>query len=601
MVRQPGVRASAGRRRSRRGVGVRRLRAARIAAATLCCSFSAAASGQALTFVDVTGASGISQPHSPAVLLEGGPNILGLMSSGGTIGDFDNDGDQDVFIVVGGKFPDALYINQGDGTFLNRAVEWNVSVKHMGLAAVAGDYDGDGWLDIFVTSGGLLGSIPIAGKNRLYRNTGRGSFEEVAAAAGVASASQVIFDGTGAAWGDYDVDGDLDLFVAAWIPTSVGNRLFRNNGNGTFTDVTAASQLNVAGMRGFSPRFVDMDGDRWPELLVAADFGTSRYFRNNRDGTFTDVTARSGTGVDDNGMGQTVGDLDNDGDLDWYVTSIWATGWNPETPGTGNMLYWNGGDHSFVEGATPAGVYDGGWGWGTDSVDLDHDGWLDLVATNGWQAYPDFMADPTRVWLNTGSSAFVDVANDCGLVHTTVGRGLLTFDFDLDGDRDVLIFAYKEKPTLFRNDLILSPATRWLTIALDTTGARRNAPNGVGAMVRVLTPNGAYLRFIDAGMNYQSQSEMTAHVGVGAAESADVRVEWPDGTASLVRDVPTNQRVTIASGERSDLDGDGTVGARDLAILLGVWGTIDASDLRDLTADGTVDTVDLSVLLENWS
>jgi hypothetical protein len=558
------------------------------------------AAAQVTTFTEVGVASGITVSHAPAALLEGGANILGQMSAGGTVGDFDNDGDQDIFIVVGGKSADALYINQGDGTFVNRAVDWGVSVKHMGLCAVAGDYDGDGWLDLFVTSGGLLGGPPVAGKNRLYRNTGLNSFEEVAAAAGVQYASSGAFDGTGAAWGDYDIDGDLDLFVAGWLPAAACNRLFRNEGNGTFTNVTAAAGIVAPGMRGFSPRFADMDGDRWPELLVAADFGTSRYFRNNRDGTFTDITAASGTGIDDNGMGQTVGDLDNDGDLDWYVTSIYSMS-NPEVPGTGNMLYWNGGQHSFAEGSVPAGVNQGGWGWGTDAVDIDHDGWLDLLATNGWQSWPEFLSDPTRVWLNGRDSTFIEIASACGLEETAVDRGLLSFDYDDDGDRDVLIFRYKDKPKLYRNDLVAGPAANWLTVALDTHGSRSNAPNGIGATVRVVTADGTRMRHVDAGMNYQSQSEMTAHFGVAGDDLVDVRVDWPDGTATLLRDVRASQRLTIASGERSDVDGDGAVGPRDLAVLLAAWGAIDATDHRDLNADGGVDAQDLAVLFANWT
>ncbi|MBL9148479.1 MAG: VCBS repeat-containing protein [Phycisphaerae bacterium] len=578
------------------------LRAASLATAAglVVVAIAAPARAQVTTFTEVAGISGINVAHAPAALLEGGANILGQMSAGGTIGDFDNDGDQDVFIVVGGKNPDALYINQGNGTFVNRALEWGVSVKHMGLCAVAGDYDGDGWLDLFVTSGGLLGGAPVAGKNRLYRNTGANSFEEVAATAGVQYASTGAFDGTGAAWGDYDLDGDLDLFVAGWLPAAACNRLFRNEGNGTFTNVTTAAGIVAPGMRGFSPRFVDMDGDRWPELLVAADFGTSRYFRNNRDGTFTDITAASGTGVDDNGMGQTVGDFDNDGDIDWYVTSIYSVS-NPESPGTGNMLYWNGGGHTFVEGSIAAGVNQGGWGWGTDAVDIDHDGWLDIVATNGWQPWPEFQNDPTRVWLNARDSTFIEIASSCGLVETAVDRGLLSFDYDNDGDRDILIFRYKDKPKLFRNDLVAGPAAKWLTIRLDTSGSSSNAPNGIGAVVRVSTGKHTLTRHIDAGMNYQSQSEMTAHFGVAGAELVDVRVEWPDGTATFLRDEATDRFLTIASGERSDVDGDGLVGPRDLAVLLAAWGRIDPVDGRDLNADGAVDASDLTLLFANWS
>ncbi len=556
--------------------------------------------GEDATFVEVAQSVGIVTTHAPAPGLEVFSAILVNMTSGGVVGDFDNDGDQDIFIVVGGGTPDALYINDGTGHFTDQAAAWGVAVKHMGLAAAVGDYDNDGWLDIFVTSCGLAGSQPAPGKHRLYRNTGRGHFAEAAVAAGVNTASPIKCDGMGAAWGDYDLDGDLDLFVAGWLPNAGGNRLFRNNGNGTFTDVTTVAGMSFAGVYGFSPRFIDMDGDRYPELLLAADFHTSRYYRNNGDGTFSNLTATCGAGIDDNGMGQTVGDFDNDGTLDWYVTSVYSTG-NPEVPGTGNMLYRGTGTHLFTEGSIAAGVNNGNWGWGTAAVDLDHDGWLDLLETNGWSAYPEFVNSPSRVWINQHDGTFVDKAASNGLWHTLLGRGLLTADFDNDGDRDVLIFASREKPKLYRNDLPRTPDTHALTIRLDTRDAIRLAPNGIGAKILVTTGAGTQQRVIEAGTNFQSQDELSAHFGLGAATSADVRILWPDGAASFFRDVHPDQILTIASGERSDLDQDGRVGASDIAILLGAWGPIDAADPIDLTADGQVDSADLAVLLANWA
>lgn len=557
------------------------------------------------TFTDVTFDVGINTSHAPSALLEGGASILGTMSSGGVVGDFDRDGDMDLFVVVGGQFPDALYINNGDGTFTNKAAEWGVAVKHMGLAAAVGDYDNDGWPDIFVTSGGLHGTIPGPGKHRLYHNTGLGSFQEVAVAAGVNMASPNKCDGMGAAFGDYDLDGDLDLFVTGWLVVANGNRLFRNNGNGTFTDVTVSAGLNLAGVRGFSPRFVDMNGDRYPELLLAADFGTSRYYRNNGNGTFTNGTTASGTGLDDNGMGQTVGDLDNDGHLDWLVTSIFSLG-NPETPGTGNMLYHNIGPHTFEETSVAAGINNGNWGWGVSAVDLNNDGRLDLVQTDGWAAYPEFSNQPARVWINQGAPGggtptFIDVAAACGLWHTLQGRGLLSFDYDNDGDEDVVIFANKDKVHLFRNDLQAGADSHWLKIRLDSSGGVRIAPDGAGAVVRVNTGTNVLMRHLDMGTNFESQNEMLVHVGLGTARSVDVRVDWPDGTATLLDRVAADQAITIASGERSDLDHDGAVGASDLGTLLAAWGAIDPHDERDLNADGVVDAVDLGVLLWNWT
>ncbi len=553
------------------------------------------------TFTDITFEAGTLAVHSPSAAMAFGSTILSLFCSGGVVADFDRDGDQDIFVVVGGAEPDALYINDGTGHFTDEASAWGVAVKHMGLAAAAGDYDNDGWIDIFVTSCGLDGEDPGFGKHRLYRNTGRKSFVNVAVEAGVNIGSPIGCDGTGAAWGDYDRDGDLDLFIAGWRANAAGNRLYRNNGNGTFTNVTVSSGIAsaITGVRGFSPRFVDMDGDGWTELLLAADFGTSRYFRNNGNGTFTNLTAASSTGLEGNGMGQTVGDFDNDGALDWYVTSIFGT---PASgiPGTGNKLYRNVGPHSYVERATTAGVVDGGWGWATSAVDLDHDGRLDLLETNGWTFGSEYSNEASRVWMNQGNGTFLDIAATCGLWNTLNGRGLLTADFDNDGDRDVVIFANFDAMKLYRNNLVAGRANHWLTITLDTQGSRSCAPDGIGARVHASTPTQSWLRVVDGGTNYQAQDDGRVHFGVADAQSVNVRVEWPDGTATLKRDVVTNSFLTIASGERSDLTGDGFVDGADIAVLLRRWGPIDAADPTDLTADGAVDATDLATLLANW-
>ncbi|MCA9286648.1 MAG: VCBS repeat-containing protein [Phycisphaerales bacterium] len=552
-------------------------------------------------FSDRTTEAGINATHQPSALMEAGSNLISYLCSGGVVGDFNNDGFQDVFVVIGGKAPDQLYINNGDGTFSDEAAAWGVAIKHMGMAAAVGDYDNDGWLDIFVTSGGLDGTIPSPGKHRLYRNTGRSSFEQVASAAGVAFASPILCDGLGATFGDYDLDGNLDLFVSGWLVQSQGNRLFRNNGNGTFTDVTFAAGLSFPGVHGFSPRFADMDGDYYPELLLSGDYHTSRYFRNNKNGTFTNITTASGTGLDDNGMGSTVGDLDGDGALDWLVTSIFSLG-NPESPGTGNKLYRSAGEHLFEEIAAASGVVNGNWGWGASACDIDHDGDLDLLQTNGWPFWPEFNNKPTRVWINDGSGVFVDAAATCGLWHTLQGRGLLTFDADNDGDRDVLIFAYKDHATFYRNDLPAGPTTHWIEIEFDTSAATRLVARGVGTRVRATVADRQLLRYLDGGCNYQSQDELSIHLGLGGSASiAELRFEWADGTTSVLRDVAADQRLTIVAGDRCDLNGDGLVNAADLGLLLGAWGPIDAGDPIDLTADGHVDAIDLAVLLANWS
>ncbi|MEL7473378.1 MAG: VCBS repeat-containing protein, partial [Planctomycetota bacterium] len=287
-----------------------------IAVCGLC--VSGVASGQEILFTDATQASGISSGFEfPA-----GVNPPQKMLAGGAVGDFDRDGDQDLFVLSGGSAPDRLYINDGMGVFTDQAVAWGVDRSHLGAGAAVADVNNDGWLDLFVTSHGMASAPGTPGNHALYMNNGDGTFTDRALQSGLQTITSVA-DGFGAGFGDYDLDGDLDLAVAGWMFEAGGNRLFQNDGTGQFTDVTAAAlPASVFDCRGFSPWFHDMDGDRLPELLWTSDFGTSRYLVNNGDGTFADFTAASGTGLDSNGMGATIADMNGDGLPDWYVTSI---------------------------------------------------------------------------------------------------------------------------------------------------------------------------------------------------------------------------------------------------------------------------------------
>lgn len=226
----------------------------------------------------------IHSPHKDII-----PSAMQWMTGGMAVGDFNNDGHQDLFWICGGGDPDRLFINDGKGSFDEQAVAWGIDELHGGCGAAVGDYDGDGWDDIYVSSFGTVSEALEPGHNRLYHNNGNGTFSEVAEAAGVNYASQSVPGGFGAAFGDYDLDGDLDLMVTRWGNEVSGDRLYQNNGDGTFTDVTdEALGAAIFGVWGFQPAFIDMNGDLYPELLIAGDFKESRYFVNNGDGTFTD-------------------------------------------------------------------------------------------------------------------------------------------------------------------------------------------------------------------------------------------------------------------------------------------------------------------------
>ena len=494
------------------------------------------------------------------------------MTGGAAVGDFNRDGWQDLFLLGGGGAADALYLNRGDGTFGDHAAAAGVALSHRGLAAAVGDFDGDGWQDLFVTSLGEAGGPRRPGAHRLYRNRGVAGaaarnenvpggipvFEEVAAAAGVAVTAAPRPDGMGAAFGDYDLDGDLDLFVTGY-QYHAGNRLFRNEG-GRFIDFTApafgpALEQGVLEVWGFAPAFVDMDGDRYPELLIAGDYGTSRYFRNERGRFFSDLTAASGTGAGAMGMGSAFGDFDGDGRFDWYLTSVYArTG--TESLRNGNQLYLAAGEHRFREASVAAGVNHGGWGWGAVAADLDHDGVLDLAATNGWtranqQGEMEWLSEPTRVYLGRGGAGgggvprFQFVQEQVRLHHRDQGRGLIAFDYDNDGDRDLLIVNLRGPVSLFRNDLS-GPGANYLRVFLDRGANRTAAPDGIGARVSIRVGERAQHRFIGGGGVYLGTGELSAHFGAGAAAVIDeLTVAWPDGAVTALQGVPANQTLTV--------------------------------------------------------
>ena len=470
-------------------------------------------------------------------------------TAGGTVGDFDLDGETDLFGVSGGISRDHLFINDGDATFTDLALEWGLTVVHSGKGATTGDYNDDGWLDIYETSAGPVGAS-APGHHKLYRNNGNASFTNVATAAGVNVTHPTVQGGFGSAFGDYDLDSDLDLFVAGFSTSSANthSRIFRNNGNGAFTDVTTAigfwSGTGIA-VSGFSPRFADMTGDRYPELILGGDFGTSRYFRNDADGTFSDVTIAIGAGDDENGMGHTVGDYNRDGYLDWYVTSIYwpAQGW------TGNKLYWNSASGQLTSAPSTFGAADGGYGWGAVSIDLDHDGFEDIVETNGDNGTPLFLNEPSYVYMNDGDGTFTESHTAVGLTYLGAGRGMTNLDYDSDGDQDVVIFTNFGPVTLWRNNLS-GTQINWLRVFLDTTANDELAADGYGAWVKVTAGGVTQYRQMTGGDNFQSCSELSAHFGLGASTEVDeLRVEWSNGDVTILTDVPANQTLTVAAPE----------------------------------------------------
>lgn len=549
-----------------------------------------------LAFTETAAPLGVVHTFSPAT---GYPGSHGPMVGALTVGDFNRDGWPDLYALGGGNQPDRLFINTG-GTFEDRSADWNLPAPHRGVSAAVGDVNGDGWPDLFIVS---YGSVPAGATPNgcmLLLNRG-GFFEDVSAAAGLRSVANTV-DGMGAVFGDIDNDGDLDLFVCAWFAGSGGNRLFINTGNNAdgvpiFVDATPSMGVSLTGLRGFTPRMIDLNADGLPELLLTADYGTSRLLLNLGPGAdgmprFADLTPHAGITADTNGMGADLADIDNDGDLDWFITNIYGA-----FSGTTNTLYLNTGlDQAlnaprFQQHAAAAGVHHNGWGWGAVFADFDHDGDCDLAATGGWSTYPP---TPARLYENLGVDAgvprFQDVAQSSGFAFTGLGRTLVTLDFDRDGDLDLAMSVNSGPLRLFRNDTQTQNA--WVIFELDSSRHPCLPPEGRHARVEVDAGGRTQVRVLDGGPTYLGQSEMIVHFGLGDASRIDaLRVLWPDGTLQRFDPPPLNQRTPLIARHPADFNADGRFDEDDIPLFLASF-TLASPD-ADLNADGLIDLRDV--------
>jgi len=547
---------------------------------------AAPAAEAVLGFTDVTVGAGVDYLQHA---LQDPPNCLlsttfcepERMTGGAAVADVEGDGDLDLF-VTRLDLPDILFLNQGDGTFIDGTAAAGLSGfdLHSNGAAFA-DIDNDGDPDLMVT---VLGPTndPVNNRNYLYINDGSGTFTEQAVARGAAVQTPTVRRAQSVAFGDYDLDGYLDIHVTEWLPSIPGHaRLLHNRGAaqpGYFDDVTTAAGVGQLGINGFASAFVDLDGDDWPDLLVSGDFGTSRLYWNDGDGTFTDGTVAAGVGTDENGMGSTVGDFDGDGDLDWFVTSIRDVAQTCETQTcnwgyTGNRLYRNEGARSFSDATDLAGVRDGFWGWGTTFFDADNDGDLDLTMTNGVEfggtsVDAAFNADPMRFWRNGGSGVMTEESASVGLDDTGSGKGLLVFDYDDDGDLDVFVVNTGASPRLYRNDG--GNDNDWLRVVVEGDTTNRD---GVGAIVRVQATSGGpiQVRSFGSAGHYLAQSEPVAHFGLGpgAGPVHSVEVYFPQsGILRTFSGVAPDTTLVVTEALPPGVPGLGGFGLAGLAGML---------------------------------
>ena len=528
-----------------------------------------------LGFIEITEEAGLSD----AVRDVANGSRYSSMQGGGVVGDFNNDGYHDIFALAGGGVADYLYINNQDGTFSNQAAQWGVDFAHYSFGASAADFNNDGYLDIFITSYGSTSFAPNSGKMLLLQNNGpdeqgNWSFTDVAVECGVNRLFGNTRDGLGSGWSDFDLDGDLDLMVCGYIEDRACNRLFRNDGpndEGThiFTDVTVIAGLERTGVPGFTPQFVDMNNDLYPELILIADTGNSKYFHNMGDGTFVDMTHIVGGINTANAMGIDIGDINNDGLLDMYISSITYD----LTGGPGNVLLIQNPDGSYENTARDNGTYNGYWGWGVLMQDFDHDRDLDLAETNGFLG--TYNGDPAVLFENLGDgTTFSEVAQQSGFVHTGQGRGMCRMDIENDGDLDIVIFENIGQLRLYENLLIDNAPTpddrNWIRVLLDTSGRDTLAPHGLGASISVITGEHTRLLPVHCGTNHACSSPIESHAGLDESTIIDaIQVRWNDGSFTTLTGVDANQILTIsASSSPSDYFPDGTLDIHDVIAFL---------------------------------
>ncbi len=492
--------------------------------------------------------------------------------------DYDRDGRLDLFFVNGsrlegfapGQAPvNQLYRNKGDGTFEDVTVKAGLGASGWGQGACVGDYDNDGNDDLFVS---------YWGQNRLYHNRGNGTFEDVTRRADLLNTRTRW--GTGCAFLDYDRDGRLDLFVANYIDLDLAtaptpdsglcrykgiqvacgppgltggkNALYHNRGDGTFDDVSEkAGIVRARGTYGLGVSTLDFDNDGWVDLYVANDSNPSALYRNNHDGTFTDVGVTSGCaysqdGKPQAGMGVAIGDYDRNGTMDIFKTNF---------AGDTSTLYANAGDGLCEDRTFAAGIgINTRWlGWGTGWIDLDNDGWLDLFLTNG-HVYPEVVQLKTEagykqrkvVYRNLGNGRFADISERLGEPITVpkAGRGSAFADFDNDGHVDVAIANVNDRPDLYR--LTDTSGHHWTTLTLVGTTSNRNA---IGARVRCVTGSVSQWQEVRGGGSYLSQNDFRVHFGVGAAARIDrIDVRWPNGLEETWENLPVDAFHVLKEG-----------------------------------------------------
>ncbi|MBK7597907.1 MAG: CRTAC1 family protein [Acidobacteria bacterium] len=524
----------------------------------------------AIRFTDITAQAGITFKH---VASPEKKYLVESMSGGVAAFDYDNDGNQDIYLVnclsvdlakSGEKTRSALYHNNGDNTFTDVTDKAGTGDVGWGMGATVGDYNNDGFDDLYVTS---------LGSNHLFRNNGNGTFTDVTRTAGVDDTRW----SAGAAFLDYDNDGKLDLIVVNYVEYDLnhlpefgkdktcqykgvavqcgprgmrgsGDSLFHNNGDGTFTDVSKkAGVSDPNGYFGMGVLCSDFDDDGWVDIYVANDSTPNFLYHNNGDGTFKEIGFLSGTALSQDGaeqgsMGVAVGDYDHDGRFDIFVTNF---------VDDYNTLYHNDARNTFTDVSYKANLATISMpfvGWGTKFFDYDNDGWVDLFIANG-HVYPQLQYYHQRKLLhhNNRNGTFTEVAAQFGapLMQERAGRGVAFADFDNDGDVDMIISDLDGPSQLLRNDG--GNANNFILVK--TIGVKSNR-DGIGAKVKVVSGNLTQIDEVRGGGSYLAQNDLRLHFGLEKRAKADlIEIRWPSGIVDKITNVNVNKLLTIREGQ----------------------------------------------------
>jgi hypothetical protein len=519
----------------------------RTACVALLSSLPMLLTSEPMFFTEVANSAGIAHTFQKAQLT--GPNgeEYRFMLGGAVAEDFNADGWLDLFVVQSdNQTPCLLYINQQNGTFQDRAADFGLAITGIFTGTAAADYDADGDVDLFLAR--------YQAPHILFRNQGNGTFQQVL----VFSSLNPGFNFSSPSFGDVDNDGDLDLALGQWASYDSGNFELYINSNGNLNPQRLGNGT-ITQRYVYTPRFADVNGDRYQDLLLASDFTSSQLWINNQDGTFRNSTQASSVGIDQNGMGATVADYDNDGDLDWFVSSIFNL---PSDGRFGNRLYRNKGDGTFEDVSDFSRTSNGQWGWGATFGDFDLDGDPDLFLTNGFDdnATPVFCADNARLYENLGNGRFTNVASQSGLADNRQGRGVISFDYDRDGDLDLFVtnnadfangtpgcsFTEGGTPLLYRND---TPTTnKWIQVQL--LGLQKpHHSQGIGSRIHVVTNGNTQMAELHASSNYMAQNPgRIAHFGLGQSSLVDsLKVVWTNADETILAPVSVNQEILITS------------------------------------------------------